>query len=341
MTGNALDRLHKRLKELYYAPGGFMGAKALLDRVTDDAKFKWVTMPDIRKWLESQQISSVHAGYSRNARKIVPHFTIDKPNDIHQLDIMYLVNDDGYKYILTLVDVASRFKAAAPLQEKSADAALEGLKAIYYRKGTPLKFPREIMVDDGSEFKGVFQEFLENRGIQIRRAAKYRHRAQAFVEAFNRELAKRLFKSMEHKGYEDEWLDELQATVDAMNQETTALTGMKPAEAIKLKSVPQPTLDKDKLAAVNKRKFAIGDWVRRLLERDETMDQRRRATDQTWSPGVYQIHKIVWTKKNPTLYYLTGPYAPSDDIPDELPQPSALKHGYTALQLKPVSVAKS
>ena len=68
-----------------------------------------------------------------------------KPNEQHQFDILYMPHNvfkgNTYKYILTGIDVASRFKVARPLKtKKSNEVALE-LKAIYKKSGV-FKYPK-------------------------------------------------------------------------------------------------------------------------------------------------------------------------------------------------------
>ena len=53
---------------------------------------------------------------------------ITEVNKIHQADIMYLPHDKyyllTYKYVLNVVDLASRYKASRPLRTKKASVKL-------------------------------------------------------------------------------------------------------------------------------------------------------------------------------------------------------------------------
>jgi len=53
-----------------------------------------------------------------------PMFDEDEPNAVHQADLLYLPHDRvgrrTYKYALMVVDVASRYKEAEPLTDKTA-----------------------------------------------------------------------------------------------------------------------------------------------------------------------------------------------------------------------------
>ena len=77
------------------------------------------------------------------------------PNQIQQADLLYMPDDNGFKYGLTVVDTGSRKTDCEPMSDRTAKDALTAIKAIY-KRGI-LKMPEtSIQVDDGSEFKGVF-----------------------------------------------------------------------------------------------------------------------------------------------------------------------------------------
>ena len=75
---------------------------------------------------------------------------------MHQFDVLYVQSDvvygTEYKYILTGVDVASRYKVARALRSKKADEVAFVLEAIY-KKGGDFKYPKTFQCDNGSEFK--------------------------------------------------------------------------------------------------------------------------------------------------------------------------------------------
>ena len=76
-----------------------------------------------------------------------------EPNEHHQFDILYVPHNVfkgiTWKYVLTGIDVASRYKAARPRKtKKSSEVALE-LKAIY-KKGGVFKYPKAFQCDNGS-----------------------------------------------------------------------------------------------------------------------------------------------------------------------------------------------
>ena len=77
------------------------------------------------------------------------------------------------------------------------------LEAIYKKEGV-FKYPKAFQCDNGSEFKNEVTKLLESHNVEIRRATtKYRHTHTAFVEAFNKEMAKLLFKLMDVQELQD------------------------------------------------------------------------------------------------------------------------------------------
>ena len=67
-----------------------------------------------------------------------------------------------------------------------------------YKKGGVLKYPRVIQYVNCSEFKGEVTKLLQKHNVEIRKATmKYKRTHTAFIEAFNNELAKLLFKPMD------------------------------------------------------------------------------------------------------------------------------------------------
>ena len=65
--------------------------------------------------------------------------------------MLFLPHDKGYKYALTVIDVASRYKAARPLKTKQASEVAKAFVKIYAGK---LKFPKILLVEPGREFMG-------------------------------------------------------------------------------------------------------------------------------------------------------------------------------------------
>ena len=112
----------------------------------------------------------------------------------HQADVLYMPDDDGYSYALTVVDCSSRLTDARPLKTRDAQTVLNAIKDIY--KGKILKQPNILQVDNGSEFKSVFKSYFEKQNVIIMTAQTGRHRQIALAEARNGAISKPLLTRM-------------------------------------------------------------------------------------------------------------------------------------------------
>ena len=126
-----------------------------------------------------------------------PKFDVPVPNKVHQADLLYLPHDcpprsrKTFKYALTVVDVASRFKEAEPSTTKEAREVAAALEQTYSQ--SPLSWPNLLQVDPGREFMGAVNQLLSKHNAEARRGRVDIHRDQAIVERFNSALAERLF----------------------------------------------------------------------------------------------------------------------------------------------------
>ena len=75
------------------------------------------------------------------------------------------------------------------------------LEAIY-KKGGVFKYIKVFQCDNGSEFRNDVTKLIEKHNVDIRRATtKCEHTHITFVEAFNKKLAKLMFKTMDAKSF--------------------------------------------------------------------------------------------------------------------------------------------
>ena len=252
--------------------------------------------------------------------KYIPRakFSVSAPNEVHQADLLFLPHDRPgkgkklYKYALTVVDVASRYKEAEPLSSKESGEVAKAFEKIYSRV---LKWPKLLQVDPGREFMGKVNEVMKKHNVSIKRGEAGQHRAQAIVERFNRTLAERLFGHqyaqeilLEARGGKNvrstEWVSRLPNVVKALNNKETRLIGMKPVDAIKKKEVKALGSAPQKLK--NEIQIPFNLKLRYLYAPSELEGgERRRATDPNWSLETYTIDSVVKTSGDPILYYLS------------------------------------
>ena len=297
-----------KLSKVYYSPKGYWKGLTAIKKLSEAAK---VSENEAKEWLKKQAIWQIYLP----APKRIPQqkFGIVVPNEVHQADLLFLPHDrigkKTYKYALTIVDVASRFKEAQPLTTKNSKEVAEALTKIYKRSS--LKWPKLLQIDPGREFMGDFKKLLDSHRVKTRLGKVNVHKDQSIVERFNRTLAERLFGyqyAQELKLPTDrsrEWVKRLPDVVRALNSEETRLIGMKPRDAIKMKTVTQKSSSVIPGRAVGLNEKKLGDvLVRYLYMPGELEGGVRRATDPIWSLKIYKIERSVTKPNQPIMYYL-------------------------------------
>ena len=285
-----------KLSALYYSPRGYWKGLAAIEKLASAAK---VTEQQAKDWLKRQAIWQIYLPAPRRVPR--PKFDIATPNEVHQADLLLLPHDrvgrKTFRNALAVVYVASRYKEAEPLTSKTAAEVADALSRIY-RRG-PLKWPKLLQVDPGREFMGAVTQLLAKHSVQVRRGRVDIHRDQGVVERWNRTLAERLFghqyaqeMRLPSGQRSTEWVTRLPSVVAALNGEVTRLTrltGKKPSDAIKAKTVAQKpsSVVPDRPVGLKEQRLPSGVGVRYLYQPGELErltlyagtlgDQARRA----------------------------------------------------------------
>ena len=288
--------------KVYDSPRGYWKGIVAITKLSEAAD---VPEDTAKKWLVKQALWQIHLPAPRRIRR--PKFDASEPNTVHQADLLFLPHDKlsrwrkVFKYALTVTvaDVASHYKEKEPLTSKTSDEVAQAFQKIYKR--SPLKWPQMLQINPRREIMGAVTNEMENHKTYIRRGRTEIRRYQANVERFNRTLAERLFGhqcAVEMRLPEGQrstaWVKRLPEVVSALNKEVTRVTGEKPAEVVKKKTVSaKPSTPCLRPAGVNEKRLTSGVSVRYLYQPGELEGGRRRATDPIWSLKFYKIEKIM------------------------------------------------
>ena len=184
--------MDSKLSKVYYSPHGYWKGLSAIKKLAEAAKVREDTA---KQWLIKQALWQIYLPAPRYITR--PKFDVSVPNSVHQADLLFLPHDKLprgrkiFKYALTVVDIASRYKEAEPLTSKDSAEVAKAFQSIYKR--SPLNWPQMLQVDPGREFMGSVTQEMEKHKTYIRRGRTKIHRGQAILERFNRTLAERLF----------------------------------------------------------------------------------------------------------------------------------------------------
>eukprot|EP00745_Piridium_sociabile_P039410 TRINITY_DN7365_c0_g1_i12.p1 TRINITY_DN7365_c0_g1~~TRINITY_DN7365_c0_g1_i12.p1 ORF type:complete len:1702 (-),score=291.88 TRINITY_DN7365_c0_g1_i12:2644-7599(-) len=133
------------------------------------------------------------------------------------------VSEGGHRYILTLIDVATRYPEAAPLRNISSVDVAEALLVIFSRLG----FPKEILSDQGTQFNSeLMKQFHTLCGCHGIKTSPYHPQGNGTVERFHGTLKAMLRKVIQ--GKPKLWHRYLPALLFACRELPSESTGFSP-----------------------------------------------------------------------------------------------------------------
>ena len=294
-----------KLAKIYFSPPGYWKGVSAIKKLAGASK-----APEsvVKEWLYKQAIWQIFLPTPQCVP--CPKFDVAMPN-------FFLPHDKLrrkiYKYALTVVDIASRYKEAERLTSKDSGEVAKAFQSIYRR--SPLTWPQMLQVDPGREFMGGMTKEMEKHKTYIRRGRTEIHRDQAIVKCFNHTLAECLFGHqyavemlLPEGKRSNEWVKRLPDVVSALNNEVTSLIGKKPAVAMKEKAVSSKLSTKyNRPVGVAEKKLPPVINVRYLYQ-PEFEGGTKRATDPIWSLKVHQVVENKTKPNEPVVYYLSdGP----------------------------------
>lgn len=154
------------LRELYYTPGkpgAYAGPEKLYQAVKQEGKYK-IGRQRIRKFLNNEDSYSLYKPIRKTfPRSKVTVNTIDSMWDGDSADVSNIAShNDGYKFLLVLIDIFSRYLFIVPLKNKHHQNIVDGLKLVFQKR----RKPNTLRTDKGSEFKNRWvKAFLKKEGI--------------------------------------------------------------------------------------------------------------------------------------------------------------------------------
>jgi len=231
------------IRRLYFDPSepfGFSTQQRLQNAVrrrsTSKQKQKTAraAAADIKAWLLKQEAYTLH----RPVRKRFPRnpYTVNNINDIWE---SYLVDvqglgkyNDGVKYLLTVIDVFSKFLHIIPLKSKTCKAVTTAFQSMlkdpkYFK---PIRRrPVCVRTDRGKEFLNrSFQDMLKREGIEFQ-TCKNPDVKCSVVERAHRTIRDKLYKYFTYKNTYI-FIDVLQPFVRGYNASVHSTTGIAPAQ---------------------------------------------------------------------------------------------------------------
>lgn len=305
--------------------GGHQGVSKTTERVM--SSFYWPGIQaDIKRYIRSCDICQ--RTFPRGKVQKVPLNSmpiIDTPFQRVAVDIVgpiSPVTSKGNRYILTIVDYATRYPEAVPLRNIETPTVAEALVDVFSRVGVP----REILTDMGSQFtSGLMKEVSRLLSVRQLTTTPYHPACNGLVERFNGTLKQMLRRMCVEKP--NDWDRYLAALLFAYREAPQASLGFSPFELLYGRTVRGPMLILKELwtgqtpeSEVKTTYEYVVDLQNRLEETiklaHENLDQasseqrkyyNRKTSDRKFKPGD-SVLLLLPTDKNKLLLHWKGPF---------------------------------
>ena len=201
----------------------------------------------------------------------------------------------GYRYLLMVIDVFSKYGWIVPLKDKKGESVTEAFKSIF-KEG---RRPQYLWVDKGKEFYNKnLKDLLEKNGIHM--YSTENEEKSSVVERWNRTIKSKMWKQFTVQG-NTMYLDMLPKILKQYNNTKHSSIKMTPVEASKKSNEGTVyfNLYGDTETLKHKPKFKVGDKVRISKYKRNVFD---KGYTPNWTEEAFIVDKIQYT--NPFTYKL-------------------------------------
>ena len=176
--------------------------------------------------MKQQVVKELHTPARRNYQRC--KFTVRGLDEIWQADLVemqsYARENNGYRHILTVIDVFSKYAWAVPVKQKTDSDVTAAMKSILQQG----RKPTNLQTDRSKEFyNATFQSLMQRYGINL--YSTYSNLKASICERFNRTLKQKMWMQFSFRG-KYKWLDILSNLLKLYNNSKHRTTGMKPKD---------------------------------------------------------------------------------------------------------------
>lgn len=275
-------------------------ANQLFKEVNKNGKKK--TLPNVKRFLQTQDVYTLNKNVNRHFNR--NHYFVYYINDLWQMDLAdvstYEKENDGIKYLLTIIDALTKFAYVVPLRSKTALEVTRAFRKILNdaKKG----IPKAISSDKGKEFKNSHMTNLLNKyGVKQQFLLTTSPFKASIVEIFNKTIKSKIFKYLTATK-QRRYIDVLDKIVLSYNSTIHSVTRMAPIE-VRPENVPfiyHNTHRKHRnVITTSTQHLQKGDFVR-VVRKQSTFQQ---TFSEKWTREVFIVTKVI-NKKPYKLYKL-------------------------------------
>lgn len=289
-------RGEKELQRQYFTPkaAGSYGGIENLYRAVQQHKIK---RNDVKKWLNNQDTYTLHKPIRKNFRRNM--VIVSDIDSQWQADLVsmqdFAKENDGLKYILTAIDILSKYAWCVALRDKTGATVAKAFEHIFEDGRIPIK----LQTDRGREFLNKPMKSLCTTYKILHFVTSNTVKA-ALVERFNRTLKTKMWRYLtDHNTYR--YIDILPDLLHSYNRTYHSTIRCRPVDVTKHNALKIWRNIYGAYAAGKKIKptLNIGDHVRISKHKGVFA----KGYEQSYTDEIFTIYGIN-TKGNKPLYKL-------------------------------------
>jgi hypothetical protein len=272
------------------------------------SRYIGITRREVSDFLKSKKTFNLTRPKKSNSKYSLA--TYSAPRQAFAIDLIdmgkILLNPAGYRYIMNVMDLFSKYVFLRPLREKDALTTSQAFRNEIINEG--LK-PKVLISDNGNEWEGEFAEMLREQDI------KHIHNPAHFpvptIEAMNGNV-RRLLKDMFVRQGNTEWYNKLGTIQNSLNNYYSRRNGNhtpatlfeipviegQPKHPI-LKEVEKRTKESKTYKRRTPVRFAVGQPVHvSLIALDNNIAEKNKNKELKnvqvlWTPQIFFVKEVL------------------------------------------------
>lgn len=280
--------MENKIRKLYNDPEiGLIGVNTFHDKLVEHGID--IELNELKRILSKEESYTINkpAITKFTTRKVIVYYVYEQL----QADLVFMDNkqgapakyNDNIKYLLTIIDVLSKFAWVVPLKDKTGKSITEAFEPII--KNINIKF---LQVDKGTEFYNkTFEEMLKKYNVKM--FSTNSDKKAQICERFNRTLKLRMGKLFDSQN-SFRYIDKLQDLVNNYNNTVHSSIHMKPTDAIKPENYDLLINNYYKIFPnkTSSIKFEVGDLVKIPIY----LSTFTKEMTGKWTKELFKISKI-------------------------------------------------
>ena len=266
-------------------PGSFSGLSSF-KRVLK--KTKKINSKEIKDILLDQETFTLHKPILKRFKR--NKIIVNGIDDTWQADLVDLSNiayaNDNYKWLLTVIDVFSKYAWLIPLKNKQAISIVEGFKQILKQD----RYPKKLQTDAGNEF---INKYLKKHLKNVKMYVLNSEMKASIIERFNLTIKLKMWRYFTFK-QTHRYLDVIDDLVKSYNSSyhRTIKTSPEKVNKSNENQIFKNSYGYDKKVGDEtfiKYKFKVNDKVR--ISKSKNIFEKSYTPN--WTREIFSIHKIL------------------------------------------------